>query len=142
MNLKSPLPSWYQWVKINPDFLAFWMVGHLKIGPIVRQYALIQWGKLTFKLELSLVVETITWYTPKMLLCERLEDRDIIRGPFIYYVSPCKGGGSENCDFCLFSVIKTCLRREAGQKSLKMCLRNTWMFPKSVTLVGGGKLVC
>ena len=30
------------------------------------------------------------------------------RGPFIYYVSTCRGGGgSENANFCLFLVLKT-----------------------------------
>ena len=40
--------------------------------------------------------------------------------PFIYYVSTGKweGGGSENANFCLFLVLKTCLHRGEGfQKS-------------------------
>ena len=46
--------------------------------------------------------------------------------PFIYYVSTCRGGGgSENAYICLFSVLKTCLRREGGGPKIpKMCLRN------------------
>ena len=54
-------------------------------------------------------------------------------GPFIYYVSTCRGHGgmSENCNFSSFSVLNTCLRREEeGQKSLKMYLRIIWMVPK------------
>ena len=42
---------------------------------------------------------------------------EALLGPFIYYVSICKGGGkggSENAYFCLFSVLKTCLRRGEG----------------------------
>ena len=39
-------------------------------------------------------------------------------------------GGSENANFCLFSVLKTCIRTYLGgegggvQKNLKMCLHN------------------
>ena len=42
---------------------------------------------------------------------ENIADDIINKGPFIYYVSTCKGGGggSENTNFCLFSVLKTCL---------------------------------
>ena len=37
------------------------------------------------------------------------------KGPFIYYVSSRRGeGGSENANFCLFSVLETCLRRVGG----------------------------
>ena len=36
-------------------------------------------------------------------------------GPFIYYVITCRGGeGSENANFWLFSVLKTCLHRGGG----------------------------
>ena len=39
------------------------------------------------------------------------------KGPFIYYVSTCRRGegGSENVNFCLFSVLKTCLRNLGGR---------------------------
>ena len=44
------------------------------------------------------------------------------KAPFINYVSTCRGGGveSENANFCLFLVLKACLRRGEGvQKSYK-----------------------
>mgnify|MGYP007048354954 CR=1 FL=1 len=41
------------------------------------------------------------------------------------------GGGSENANFCLFLVLKTCWRRgEGGPKIPKMWWRNIWMVPK------------
>ena len=44
------------------------------------------------------------------------------KGPFIHYVSTCKGGGGlEIGDFCLFSVHKTCLRRGKGVKKALIC---------------------
>ena len=51
-------------------------------------------------------------------------------GPFIYYVSTCREGWSEIANFCLFSVLKTCLRwKVGGPKILKMCLHTIWMVP-------------
>ena len=46
------------------------------------------------------------------------------RGPFIYYVSTCRGEERlEIGNFCLFSVLKTCLRRGgAGSKKPKNVL--------------------
>ena len=42
-------------------------------------------------------------------------NKNFARGPFIYYVSTCRGGGgSENANFCLFLVLKTCWRRGGG----------------------------
>ena len=39
----------------------------------------------------------------------KLKYFEVSKGPFIYYVSTCRGeGGSENANFCLFLVLKTC----------------------------------
>ena len=39
----------------------------------------------------------------------------VAKGPVIYYVITCRGGGgSENANIWLFSVLKTCLRRGGG----------------------------
>ena len=47
---------------------------------------------------------------------ETISDDIITKGPFIYYVSTCRGGGEVSGIqfFCLFSVLKTCLRRGEG----------------------------
>ena len=47
----------------------------------------------------------------------------ILRGPFIYYVSTCrgKGGGWENAYLCLFKVLKTFLRKREGVQKSQKC---------------------
>ena len=54
-----------------------------------------------------------------------LLDSTLAWGPFIYYVSTCKGEGGlvRKWQFLPISSTETMLRR-GGPKSLKMCLRN------------------
>ena len=66
-------------------------------------------------------------------------------GPFIYYVSTCRGGkegmGGKNCHCCLFSVHKIWLHEARGLKSPKLCLSNIWMVPWSAAWFSAKRLI-